>query len=62
VLLGGTFVAIVLHPAFVSQEPLDDDGDRYRRLRGCSSPERWWIESFGGPGATTARSRRTSKP
>ncbi|MDE9366395.1 class I SAM-dependent methyltransferase [Luteipulveratus sp. YIM 133132] len=46
---GGVFVASILHPSFFNQEPVEDNqGARYRKVTEYLSPQRWWINTFGG--------------
>ncbi|MCY1143180.1 methyltransferase domain-containing protein [Actinoplanes sp. Pm04-4] len=44
----GPFVFSILHPSFFSHEPVEDSGERYRRVTGYLDHERRWITSFGG--------------
>ncbi|MFE3273573.1 class I SAM-dependent methyltransferase [Nocardia sp. NPDC059239] len=47
---GGVFVFSILHPAFFSQNIVDEGpgGERYRKVTGYLEHETRWIESFGG--------------
>ena len=46
----GVFVFTILHPAFFSQQIVDDEsaGQRYRKVTGYLDHQTRWIGSFGG--------------
>lgn len=45
---GGIFVATILHPSFFNQQIQRTDDAWHREVTGYLSPQRWWIDSFGG--------------
>ena len=45
---GGVLVASVLHPAFFNQKVQGADNKWFRQVTSYLTPQRWWIDSFGG--------------
>ncbi|WP_157983776.1 class I SAM-dependent methyltransferase [Nesterenkonia muleiensis] len=45
---GGVLVAAILHPAFFNQKVQRADDAWFRQVTSYLTPQRWWIDSFGG--------------
>lgn len=45
---GGVFIASILHPSFFNQQIQEAEGAWSRKVTNYLTPQRWWIDSFGG--------------